>query len=531
MKIVTADREERIIRGIVVPYGTPGMTSAGLVTVTRGALTLPTKLERVKLLSNHSNGREPAEPIGYAIDAQDTIDGLEMTFKIAETTAGFTALLEAEQGVRDGLSIELAQTKIHRDEVTAARVMAVAHVTLPAYDDARITSVAANYQEDKAMGKQGDLGALVDELRRRDMVDSEAIDAFMDEYMDTQDTDADTGEQETAEAADADTGDRETVAASRHDSHTVAAGAPALVATHSSNDTGIQSMSELAATVKAVATGERSPQLTAALEDVAYSSSPFGNQPDYVGELWSGVEYTRRWVPLLDTSSPLNALKVKGWRWTTPPKVSEWDGDKAAVPSNQPAWTEKEETAKRLAGAHDIAREYWDFNDTDAIQAFYRAQAEDYARKTDAAALAAIKSTATGSSTADSLLKAAAKAAQEVRDKTDGFDATSIIINSSDWLDLLDISAMDVAAFLSDMLGIDPGSFMYDSSITAGTVIAVARPAIKFRELPGSPIRVTAENIPNGGRDSGLFGYYLAHVQYPDGVRKVTFNGGTGGGS
>src|SRR5699024_11677160 len=62
---------------------------------------------------------------------------------------------------------------------------------------------------------------------------------------------------------------------------------------------------------------------------------------------------------------------------------------------------------------------------------------------------------------------------------------------------------MDVAAFLSDMLGIDPGSFMYDSSITAGTVIAVARPAIKFRELPGSPIRVTAENIPNGGRDSG----------------------------
>src|SRR5699024_12702145 len=91
---------------------------------------------------------------------------------------------------------------------------------------------------------------------------------------------------------------------------------------------------------------------------------------------------------------------------------------------------------------------------------------------------------------------------------------------------LLDISAMDVAAFLSDMLGIDPGSFMYDSSITAGTEIAVARPAIKFRELPGSPIRVTAENIPHGGRDRGPFSYYLAHVQDPDGGRTRTSNGG-----
>src|SRR5699024_4727123 len=134
-----------------------------------------------------------------------------------------------------------------------------------------------------------------------------------------------------------------------------------------------------------------------------------------------------------------------------------------------------------------------------------------------------------GTRSAARSVKASAKPDQKVRDKPDGLDATSIVINSTDWLNLLDISAMDVSAFLSDMLGIDPGSFMYDSSITAGTVIALARPAIKFRELPGSPIRVTAENIPNGGRDSGLFGYYLAHVQYPDGVRKVTVNGGTGG--
>src|SRR5690606_4663799 len=257
----------------------------------------------------------------------------------------------------------------------------------------------------------------------------------------------------------------------------------------------------LFATLARVAQGERSPELTAALEDVAYSASPFANQPEYVGELWSGAEYERRYVPLLDTSSPLTSLKVTGWRWVEEPDVDDWAGDKADVPSNPVSWSEHEFTASRLAGAHDIAREWFDFGDSAAIEAFYRAQVKNYKKRTDEKALAAILSTATGSTavTGD-ILKAAAVAAQEVEDNTDA-GATAILVNPADKLGLLDITAQEVSAFLRDILNIEPGNFKAAASVPQGTVIALTRRAIKFRELPGVPIRVTAENIAQGGRD------------------------------
>lgn len=45
-------------------------------------------------------------------------------------------------------------------------------------------------------------------------------------------------------------------------------------------------------------------------------------------------------------------------------------------------------------------------------------------------------------------------------------------------------------------------------------------------ELPGSPIRVDAERIDHGGKDSGIFGYYATILNNPAGVLAVKFNEG-----
>ena len=47
---ITADTDARKVAGIAVPYGEPGNTSAGRLTVEAGALELPAALGRVKLL-------------------------------------------------------------------------------------------------------------------------------------------------------------------------------------------------------------------------------------------------------------------------------------------------------------------------------------------------------------------------------------------------------------------------------------------------------------------------------------------------
>lgn len=536
---VTAAAESRTITGLVAPYNVYGMTSAGKVKFLPGSMRLPDDLSRVKLLEHHSDSPgTPPESVGHAISSVDTPEGLVMTFKVATTQKGNDALTAALEKAKDSLSVELIQVDLHRDEVRSAYMTAVAQVPVPAFATARVLSIAASHHEpsttqEETMKMTDEQKARLRELRALTQLTqadaAELATLSLAEAAEVQEAEeaaaaavSEAAEAEAQAEAAAPTAEESTSDAT---ASIAAAHAPATLAastTSTRRGSGMKARTLFAAMAR-LAQGERSPELTAALEDVAYSGSPFAEQPEYVGELWSGADYERRYVPLLDTSSPLTSLKVTGWRWVEEPTVDDWAGDKADVPSNPVSWSEHPFTASRLAGAHDIAREWFDFGDSAAIEAFYRAQAKNYKKKTDQKALAAILSLANGSTVvAGNLLKAAAVAAQEVEDRTDSA-ATSILVNPVDKLGLLDITGFDVPAYLRDVLGIEPGNFKAAASVPAGTVVALHRRAIKFRELPGVPIRVTAENIAQGGRDSGLFGYWLAQPENPDGVRKVTF--------
>lgn len=537
---LSAAIESRTMTGIVAPYGQYGMTSAGKVKFLPGSIQLPDDLSRVKLLTHHSDSPgTPPESVGHAIAAHDTPAGLVMTFKIVSTQLGDDALAAAIERAKDSFSVELIQVDLHRDEVRSGYLTAVAQVPIPAFADAQVTSVAASQhpmtrtQEEDTMKISPEQRARLAELLARtdQLTDTELTEMTSLISLANGDTD------QSAEPAQAVAVETETTApavtptpADAPAAAVAAAHAPATLAATAANTerslvAGMRA-DGLFQMIARAANGERSRELSAALADVAYSGSPFAEQPEYVGELWSGAEFERRYVPLLDTSKPLTSLKVKGWRWVVGPEVDDWAGDKTDVPSNEVEWAEDEFTASRLAGAHDIAREWWDFGNVEAIRAFFAAQAVDYKRKTDMKALAAIIANATGTTAlgaAGDVLRAAAVAAAEVEEYTDGVAATYILVNPADKLSLLDINSQEVSAFLRDILNIEPGNFKTAASVPVGTVIAGTRKAIKFRELPGVPIRVTAENIAQGGRDSGLFGYWLAQPEFPNGVRRVRF--------
>ena len=145
--ITAANVEEKTITGIVVPFGKPGATSMGPVVFELGSIN-EIDPASVRLLLEHDNRR----PIGRAINFTVTPGGINGTFKIAETTAGADALIEASEGLRDGLSIgamidahEIRDGIIH---VTSARMIETSLVTSPAFDDARVTQVAASEPEE-----------------------------------------------------------------------------------------------------------------------------------------------------------------------------------------------------------------------------------------------------------------------------------------------------------------------------------------------------------------------------------------------
>ena len=114
--------DDRALSGLALPFGIPGRTSAGLLTVPPGTVRVPPELRRVKLFTEHGRGT----PIGYATAAAADDTGLRMVFRVAHTPAGDDALLEASEGVRDALSVELDAAVVKNGRLVSADLVGVA---------------------------------------------------------------------------------------------------------------------------------------------------------------------------------------------------------------------------------------------------------------------------------------------------------------------------------------------------------------------------------------------------------------------
>ena len=137
---LTAETPSRTIAGVVLPWDSPGRTSAGELRAVPGSIRLPADLSRVKL---YGSGHDRETPVAYCTGAQVTAEGLHLTFKVAPTPAGDQALAEALARVRDAFSVELDDLELDGDRLIGGRLTGVALVTVPAFPDARITQVAA----------------------------------------------------------------------------------------------------------------------------------------------------------------------------------------------------------------------------------------------------------------------------------------------------------------------------------------------------------------------------------------------------
>lgn len=495
-----ANTEKRSISGLVLPFNRPGYTSAGTVTVNAGAVAIPEDLSRVKLLRDHST-EDGFTPVGYATAAEVTEDGLRMSFKIGRTDDGDTALADVTEHIRDALSVELINTSVDDGVLTAGELTAVALVPIPAFADARVDLITA---------------ALSDEQDDEDTAHGENDETPSEDNTDT-DTAADEQDDEDDETVhtstenDTDTNQEDTMTAAH-----APAGIHAAKPKHIDFDGAVRAISDLAA-------GRRTPELTAALEDITYSGQPATRAPQWLGELWDGVAYTREIVPTM-TQKPLTSLEVKGWRWKKKPEVDDYEGDKKAIPTNAVETEAIDSKAKRLAAGWDFDRAYLDFNDTEFLKAFFDAAREDYALKTDQRAAEAIvkwsmeESTLAPSAQPD-LLHAAAHARQLIKTAT-RVEPTAFLVHPDDMFALFDITMLDIPQFL-ELLGVDPKRFISTPLAKPGQVVAYTKPAVQWFELAGSPIRVNAQHIANGGIDEALFGYYDALLINPAGVVSV----------
>jgi HK97 family phage prohead protease len=150
ISLTAADSERRIISGRIVTWNEEGNTSAGRTMFKAGSIAP----KSVKLLLEHDRTR----PIGRVISMEEAYEngkpvGIDAKFKIANTTAGSDALEEAQTQLRDGFSVGISvdawDNKNGVMVVSAGQLDEVSLVSEPAIDSARVSDVAASYDEEK----------------------------------------------------------------------------------------------------------------------------------------------------------------------------------------------------------------------------------------------------------------------------------------------------------------------------------------------------------------------------------------------
>ena len=487
----------RTIEGRVLPWDEFGRTNHGAIKFPKGSISIPTDLSTVKLLAGHS---PDGVAVGYATSFDSRDDGLYMTFQLGSHDAANDALMQAAEHTVDAFSIEAHSIEASGTTVKRSILTAVALVPLPAFASARVQAVHAAADTD------------------------DDVKAVPDPPEDTTDGDEDDKDDDSTEQPAADT--PATTDQDKDPDMTKTSLTPGTLpgTPDATPDTVHASLNNVLDYFTAVANHRDADGIIAELTDITDAGMIGRNAPQWLGELWGGVTYERRIIPLL-TQATLTSRKAVGYRWTKKPKVAKYEGNKTDIPSFEAAIEAVERDAQRWAGGNDLDRAFWDFGETEFLNAYWRAMAESYAFETDAEAARFLNKEAkvvdTGAATA---FQAIARGSMHI-DQTLHSPATFAIINPADWDSILELSALDAPKYLNLAGTIsDPSKWTTSELVTKGSAIIGTKSAVTHYELAGSPLRVEAEHIAKGGRDAALFGYTALMVNKPEGLIKVKFD-------
>ena len=506
--LATAD--PRVKAGLLLPYGEYGFTNKGKVLAAAGALTLADKPDQLTL--------EHAPKLGVAdfVAFEEKPDGLHCSVRYLDTPLGDAALAEYEAGTRAGLSVEVDAPVVVGGKLTAGKVTGGSQVETPAFASAKLA--AAEMGDAPDMGKVPDFQTVYEgELVPVVELDGEAV-ADVATVTVSEKKISITTNTEAAQPANDKEGN--TMAAAQVQN-------PALMG-KTKPDTSPATL--YATLAQGFAAGQQGTKLEAALADIVPANILGIEQPQYVGKIWAGQPYERRVIPLFDHAD-LTSFTINGWDWGTKPTVGLYAGGKAEIPSAAVTTVPKDGVLQRIAGGHDIDRKFRDFGNSEFWAAYFDAMAESYAKVSDTYVRGQAVANIPAGAQRQHLAAAGAPAGvptvlwqivEGCVKMIDDLDTlpTFAIVTSDYWKPLFYTKQNDVLAYLNMSLGLKEGSLEEGGfkivpvpvgSLTNGAWVGKTvighRSALKVYELPGAPIRVSAEDVAKGGIDEALFGY------------------------
>ena len=529
---LTASVDDRTLTGLLLPFDQVGRTNLGRLTASADSdLGLA---DMVPINTEHA----ATAVIGRAVQVTRGEDGFRASFSILPTRAGDDALAEAAAGLRAGLSVEIDPIVTRDGRIISGTIVGAALVARPAFPDARLSAA-----EDQPVPDMGNVAATTGDLPDV-VVDGAELDGVTAVEV--------TPEQITITTTAAEAAPTEGAPMTAASTATTApATAPArvqnaaLVASQPAEPEPVTASRLFAALAEYGTT-----RMEAALSDIVPANTPGVGiqQPQYVGELWDGVEYERKFLDAF-AHAELTSYNVKGWKWNNKPVVGKYTGNKTDVPSGAISTAEVNGVLQRFGGAHDVDRIYTDFGDSEFWAAYYAAMAESYAKETDLYIRDVVREVPTaGNGQRVHLLTGAAPAgvptalwqivegcAKVLNDLNTL--PTHAYVTVDYWKPILYTPVTQVLTYLNAALGLKDGTLEGQGggfkiipvpvgSLTAttgggftGKTMVCHKNAISIRELGGgAPIRVNAIDVAKGGVDEGLFGYVGTLIEDARGI-------------
>lgn len=558
---LTFSDEDMTATGLLIPFGVEARSNLGAFTFAPGDVTIPADLTGMSLNIEHR--RE--DVAGGFTRAWETSAGVMATFKYADTPTGRQAFADGKSGKRACLSAEVANVRIRdRKALPGAVLFAGAQVEKPAFEGA--TLLAA---EDTPSSEVYDSPEAASS--------SQYVTEFTDSNgvkwrrIETNTSSTTVEKVETPDAAPAEDnpegGSTVTATATEPGTQTPApvpntllAGAPKGAAPDSGKEKEID-LGVIFASMAQIKSGLAAPDaeatLLAALSDIKVNAAGGLTtaasgviQPAWVGRLWQGKRYQRKYLDLFThTYGGIQLGGRKGFKLAQGTAlVQKWAGNKSDVPSGTATTSVTGSSIQPYGYAADVAREWYDLEGgAEVIQAFFEGVVDSYAQVTDEDALRAVFAAASttaaaldrlvapmaapvvGSYTYPAAMAMVIQAIEAVSDAND--DAASVIVNPTAWNQLLFTPKDMVPEYIK--IGVTAGAGGGDAegkvvikkapqSFFPGTVaanpqvLAGAKNAIEFREQGTTPIQIDALDIAKGGIDKAVIGYLETFLVRPE---------------
>lgn len=527
---LTAAADSRLIHGRLLPYGSPGRTNLGRVTVAAGVVAPPDDVAPMLASLEHPSWAQPTAArfrrVYEVVDGEQP--GLWAEWSASDTPHGDRLLAEVRSGERNGVSVEVhgpdgtGAPTIRGGALVAGRLTGCSFPVHPAFDEARVAMMAADFGPDVTLS-DADLAAAAQAVTDAGDAGPAALARAVLEAVGLT--------VPTTDPAPPTPGDAPVTAAAHTPVATpvptaaVPAGTPMQASDPNDPMVAIGGSKRAYFQAAADAVRTRDKALLAAINNIpgtGAGSLADQSQPQWLGELWSGTPYQRRITPLVG-SGTVTEDTIAGWRWTTKPQGGAYAGNLAEVPSNAVAIETYDVPAERWAGAHKIDRKYRDFGKASVFQSYYEAMSEDYRKDTDqllALDLVTAAHTVTPGAVPGGVNPAAALLVDLALDIID-IGTPSFALLAKDLYRSLALTPRDqVLEFLTMSMNLEQGSLAGFTFVPVpttilgdGTALVGARQAATFHELGGeSPVRAEALDVSHGGVDCGLFGYHATVI-------------------